>query len=189
VERHLGVIEKEIANLNELLSDLLTIGRIDVGKITFSPQWTDVLRLAQEVIHTHFAEHQTQDNRTVRLRIDGNAFPVYLDNRLLTHILVNLLSNAFKFSRKDPTLQVTFGEQHLLLTITDEGIGIPADDLSHLFETFFRARNAISIPGSGLGLIIARQFTELHGGSIQVESEENRGTTFTVTLPLSPQPD
>lgn len=184
VERHLGVIENEITNLSELLSDILMIGRIDAGKIAFNAQWTDVIALTQDVIATHF--HKSEHTRTIHLQIEGEPRPIYLDDRLIAHVLVNLLSNAFKFSQKDPRLQITFQDESLHLAVIDEGIGIPTDDLPHLFESFFRARNAINIPGSGLGLIIARQFTELHGGTIQVQSEEMRGTTFTVTLPIAP---
>lgn len=182
VKRHLNIIEKEINNFSELLSDILTIGRIDAGKINFSPRQTDIEALVRDVIATHFTN--PHDSRMIDLQVEGLPQPVYIDDKLMTHVLVNMLSNAFKFSRSNPELRITFRERRFCLTITDEGIGIPADDLPHLFETFFRARNAISVPGSGLGLMITRQFIELHGGTIRVCSEENQGTTFTITLPV-----
>ncbi|MFD2570179.1 PAS domain S-box protein [Spirosoma soli] len=182
VERHLGVIQKEIANFSDLLSDILTIGKIEAGKIAFNPRLTDILALAKDVIATHF--HQWNDKRTLQLHVDGTPHLVYLDDKLMTHVLVNLLSNAFKFSKQDPELHIRFCEHQVSLLVVDRGIGIPAEDLPHLFETFYRARNAISIPGSGLGLVITRQFVELQGGTITVQSQENQGTTFTIKFPL-----
>lgn len=102
---------------------------------------------------------------------------------------MNLLSNAFKFSRTNPDLHITFDNSVLTLAVTDEGVGIPAPDMPHLFETVFRAGNVSTIQGTGLGLFIARQSVLLHGGSIDVTSQENRGTTFTITLPTDPAPE
>lgn len=102
---------------------------------------------------------------------------------MISQALVNLLSNAFKFSTTNPVLHVDFGEAFLVLSVIDHGIGIPAKDVPHLFETFFRAGNAIDIQGTGLGLFITKQSVELHGGTIGVQSQENMGTTFTITLP------
>ncbi|MFD2570523.1 PAS domain S-box protein [Spirosoma soli] len=182
IERHLDIIEKEITDFSELLTATLTFGKIDAGRITFVPVWIDLIDLVADAISTHFTGRQ--DGRTVRLSINGTPRPVYVDSTLITHVLVNLLSNAFKFSDEDTQLDITFDEHELLLVITDKGIGIPAHDLPHLFETFFRASNASNVQGSGLGLVIARQFVDLHGGSLEVLSEENKGTSCLVRLPM-----
>jgi signal transduction histidine kinase len=99
-------------------------------------------------------------------------------------VVVNLLSNAFKFSCQDPTLSICFTESTLVLQVIDKGIGIPAVELVTLFQAFFRASNTSGIPGTGLGLVIARQFVELHGGQLSIESEERRGTTCCVRIPI-----
>ncbi|MBC8151928.1 MAG: PAS domain S-box protein [Bacteroidetes bacterium] len=181
VQRHLGVIEKEISNFSGLLADILTFGRIEAGKVPFSPQDLDILALATSVITTHFSGRV--DGRTVQVSVAGTPRPIYADEKLISHSLVNLLSNAFKFSADNPGLHIAFTDTELSILISDNGIGIPADELVHLFETFFRARNAVNIQGSGLGMVITRQFIEQHGGRFEVQSEENKGTVCTLTLP------
>lgn len=186
IQRHLLVIEKEIANFSGLLADMLTFGKIEAGKIPFTPQWVDMLALAETVITTHFSERT--DHRTVELTVAGTPRPIFADPTLMSHALVNLLSNAFKFSSENTGLHLSFSESKFILTVSDTGIGIPADDMTHLFETFFRAQNAINIQGSGMGLVITRQFIERHGGQLTLESQENKGTTCTIVLPEQEQP-
>lgn len=181
IRRHLEVIEKQVGNFDSLLSDVLSVGKIEAGRISYHPQAVDIVALASEVINTHYSERQ--DGRSVPLLVTGEPRPVVLDAQLITHILVNLLSNAFKFSTQNPTLHIAFDEHQLELKVTDTGIGIPAADQAQLFESFFRASNAINVPGSGLGLVITRQFVELHGGLLDIQSEEHVGTTCTLTLP------
>ncbi len=181
IQRHLGIIEKQVANFGSLLSDVLAVGKIEAGRVSYHPQAVDIVILASEVISTHYSERQ--DGRSVPLLVTGQPRPVVLDAQLITHILVNLLSNAFKFSTQNPSLHIAFDEHQLVLKITDKGIGIPAADLSQLFESFFRASNAVNVPGSGLGLVITRQFVERHGGLLDIQSEEHVGTTCTLTLP------
>ncbi|GAA4401744.1 hypothetical protein GCM10023187_16220 [Nibrella viscosa] len=181
INRHLGIIEREITNFSELMADILTIGKIDAGKISCSLRPVDVQALVKEVVATHFGERN--DNRNVEIGVSGIPQAVCLDTKLITHVLINLLANAFKFSQNNPELHLTFGRE-LSVAVIDRGIGIPAEDMPHLFETFFRAGNVVNIQGSGLGLIIVRQFIELHGGSLHIDSVEGRGTTVTFTLPI-----
>jgi signal transduction histidine kinase len=108
-----------------------------------------------------------------------------MDAKLLRHILGNLLSNAIKYSVADKKVYFSIkgSPEHLTFTVQDQGIGIPQAEQAHLFETFHRAQNAKNIPGTGLGLAIVKQSVDLHGGTISFESEEGKGTTFTVCLP------
>lgn len=182
VHNHLNVIQKEIEKFSNLLTDMLTIGRIEAGKITFLARPSDVISLCRSLIATHFSKRA--DNRTVQLRIEGTPHPVFIDDKLMGHVLVNLLSNAFKFSiDTSPRLRIVFRKNSLLLQVIDTGIGIPAGELSALFQAFFRASNTAGIPGTGLGLVIARQFIELHQGHLDVQSVEKKGTTFSIHLP------
>lgn len=186
IEHHLAVIQTEITKFSTLLTDLLTIGKIDAGKLTFSPQWTDLVALSKGVIKLHFKGHLF-DARSVDLCVEGTPRPVYVDATLLSHVLVNLLTNAFKYSSDGwPCLRLVFNDTGLVLTVSDTGIGIPAGDLPNLFKAFFRASNTVGIQGTGLGLVIARQFVKLHRGQLEVESQENNGTTFTIRLPSEP---
>ncbi|MFD1139500.1 PAS domain S-box protein [Larkinella insperata] len=182
IEDKLGVIHQQIQNVNSLLSDLLSIGKIEAGKIAFIPRYVDVLALCKQVVSNYFS-HQP-DGRFVQVSVEGPPHHALLDEKLIRHILTNLLSNAFKFSKENPLLVIRFEPNVLVIQVIDKGIGIPAGDLPGLFQTFFRARNTEAIQGTGLGLVIARQFVELHGGTLNVESEESKGTTFTIQLPI-----
>ncbi len=104
----------------------------------------------------------------------------------LTDLLPNLLSNALKYSAQGKTVTMTLSadEGHVRLMVRDEGIGIPADEMKHLFQPFHRARNVGTIAGTGLGLSIARQAVGLHGGTITAESQLGKGTTVWVNLPM-----
>ncbi|GAB2551805.1 hypothetical protein GCM10027085_49050 [Spirosoma aerophilum] len=183
VQKHLGVIEAEIDQFNNLLQDMLMLSTIESGKVRCHRQWADLVALCQQVLTTYFSS--PTDPRRAELQIQGTPVPAYLDPRLMGHVLINLLSNAFKFSSAAaPRVAVVFQPGQVVLSVIDSGIGIPARELSNLFESFFRASNADGIPGTGLGLVIARQFVELQGGQLSVESQEKKGTTFRLWLPI-----
>ncbi|MVM41671.1 PAS domain S-box protein [Spirosoma sp. HMF3257] len=184
IQQYLGLIREQIQTINGLLSDLLSIGKIEAGKIAFQPDWGDVLILCQQIVDSHFSHEP--DGRTVRISVEERPYRTYFDKKLISQVLANLLSNAFKFSKNDPQLNIRFQESELVIQVIDTGIGIPESDLPSLFQTFFRARNTATISGTGLGLVIARQYVELHGGKLTVQSEENKGTTFTIVLPNEP---
>jgi signal transduction histidine kinase len=110
-----------------------------------------------------------------------------MDEKLLEHILSNLLSNAIKYSPTGSTVRfsLTLKDGLAVFTIQDQGIGIPPEDLPHLFESFHRATNVGNIQGTGLGLAIVKKCVDTHNGEIAVKSEVGVGTIFSVTLPLN----
>jgi signal transduction histidine kinase len=110
------------------------------------------------------------------------------DEKLLRHVFVNLLSNAIKYSPAGGVVRfdVRRDGDATVFRVSDQGIGIPADEIPHLFASFHRASNVGEIPGTGLGLAIVKNAVETHGGSVAVESEPGQGSTFTVRLPISP---
>ncbi|OIN60718.1 PAS domain-containing protein [Arsenicibacter rosenii] len=182
IYRQLRIMQDEIKSFSELLSDILTVGRIDAGKVTMHLADADMVNVVNGVISTHFARRN--DNREVSLFVKGTPYTIPVDENLMTHVLVNLLSNAFKFSAENPELTLDFSSaSQLVITVQDRGIGIPAAELPSLFQAFFRASNTAAIQGTGLGLVIARQFVELHQGVLTVDSIEKQGTTFTIRLP------
>ncbi|RYZ31587.1 MAG: PAS domain S-box protein [Sphingobacteriales bacterium] len=184
IGKYAGVIAKQIEHINELMTDLLTMGTVEAGKIAFHPRWTDVVMVCQHVIDRYFSNRV--DGRAVDFSLEGEPSSTFLDEKLMSHVLVNLLSNAFKFAPSSPQLVLRFTPETVMIQVIDTGIGIPASDLSFLFQPFFRAGNTTSIQGTGLGLVIARQFVELHGGTLSVQSDEGLGTTFTIVLPNGP---
>ena len=109
-----------------------------------------------------------------------------MDRKLIWRVMTNLVSNALKYSPDDKPVSVTLsvGNPSVEICVRDEGIGIPVSQQEKLFEPFFRAENARDIQGTGLGLTIVKQAIELHGGTIRVESAEDKGTCFTIELPL-----
>ncbi|MCA9906579.1 MAG: sensor histidine kinase, partial [Anaerolineae bacterium] len=111
---------------------------------------------------------------------------VLLDKKLLRLIVRNLISNALKYSppKQPVTVALATADSTFQMHVTDQGIGIPEKDRKRLFDAFYRAANVGDVPGSGLGLMIVKQALDLHGGKISFISHSERGTTFTVSLPL-----
>lgn len=181
IEHHFSVINNKIIFFTNLLTDILTLQQIEIGKMSFFPKPTDVVILAIDVINEFFADRP--DGRTAELRMEGLPHPVNMDEKLMTRVLINLLSNAFKFSKTNPTLRLIFQEHGIKIAIIDRGMGIPSEDIPRLFTTFFRAGNVNGISGTGLGLQISKQLVELHGGAIEVDSRINEGTVMTVVIP------
>ncbi len=163
VIKHLTIIEHQISKFTDLLSDVLTLGQLESGKLAFNPIPIDAEAFVRTLISTTFV-HQL-DDRMILITVQGIARPVLVDEKLLSHALLNLVSNAFKYSTTNPTLELSFEPARIVFAVADKGIGIPADDLPYLFTSFFRAKNSRTIQGTGLGLYIARQFIELHGGA------------------------
>lgn len=181
IKHHFSVINNKIMYFTDLLTDILTLQQIEIGKISFFPKPTDLVILVIDVMNEFFADRP--DGRIAELRMEGPPRPVSIDEKLMTRILINLLSNAFKFSKTNPTLRLVFQAQQVKIEIIDRGIGIPTEDIPRLFSTFFRAGNVEGIGGTGLGLQISKQLVELHGGFIEVASHVNEGTTMTVVVP------
>lgn len=191
-EIYLDRIQGSVKRMNELLSDVLTVGETESGKLQFSPQPLDIIRFCKDLVD----EFHLSDRRNHQINFSfcqtserDRPFLPLLDERLLRHILTNLLSNAVKYSPSgDPVeFKLALSDRTAIFRIQDHGIGIPKSDQANLFQSFHRASNVKAIPGTGLGLSIVKQCVDLHGGSIGVDSEENRGTLFTVTLPLNRQ--
>ncbi|NER39093.1 MAG: response regulator [Oscillatoria sp. SIO1A7] len=187
-------IQVASVNMNELLEDVLFVGRSDANKIPFNPKEIDLYQFCRQLVQEfqettkgqnpiHFGEHFGTGEAC-----QGGAHPpvACMDEKLLRKILGNLLSNAIKYSPKNGEIHfhLTWGDKKVVFQIQDSGIGIPKDELPHLFESFHRSKNVGTIPGSGLGLAIVKRSVQLHGGQISVQTEVGKGTMFTVTLPL-----
>lgn len=177
-----GQIHESALRLDRLVDDLLSVSRIESGSLRVRSEPIDLAALVQEVAGNFESE------RTVRLELDG-VEEVFGDRDMVHQILTNLVSNAVKYSPDEApvTVAATRGEKAASVSVIDAGIGMSPQEVSRLFEKFFRAdrpevRNA---RGTGLGLYITRGLVELQGGKIDVESTPGEGTTFTFTLPLA----
>jgi PAS domain S-box-containing protein len=182
--RHLGRIQQSVKYLNDILEEFLSVGRLEEGKLEARPARLDLPTL----LHDTVADVQglRQAGQTVELATDCPD-PVWLDPSLLRKILVNLLSNALKYSGENTAvaLRATCQADQLTLVVQDQGVGISPEDQTHLFERFFRAHNAAHVPGTGLGLYIVARYVALLGGTIALASELGQGTTVTVTIPYA----
>lgn len=180
--KHVQRIKNSINHLNDILNDLLSVSKLEEGKMSQHPEATSVCTFIDEVL-TELKPLAGADVKIVsQCNCQGQ---VYIDPKLLKHILFNLVSNAIKYSPPGKTVSVisAFEQQELVIEIADQGIGIPEEDQKHLFTRFFRGRNASHIPGTGLGLNIVARHVELMQGTVTFTSEENKGTTFTLRFP------
>ena len=170
--------------MTRLLNDVLLVGKAEAGKLEYNPTLVDLVRFCDDLV----GEIQlTTGNHKIAFCNQGQCSNVYMDEKLLRHILSNLLSNAIKYSPQGGTVHFDLVCDRVAATfkVRDEGIGIPEADQANLFDSFYRASNVGTISGTGLGLAIVKKSVDSHGGTIAVNSEVGVGTTFIVTIPLT----
>ena len=185
-ESFLKVVLSETDRMTRIVQDLLTLSRFDVGKLEMSMTefpFAEALRGSCRAM----VLSATESGHTLTLEGDEDLPAVKGDRQRLEQVLVNILSNAVKYTPAGGTIRVEARAENgtVITRVTDNGIGIPAEDLPHIFERFYRVDKARSRAsgGTGLGLSIASEIIHLHGGSIEAASEVGKGTVFTVTLP------
>jgi len=181
--KHLSRVTMNVKNMIDLLNDFLSIGKLEEGKTVLTTAETDVVKIANNVIDN--LNGMLKEGQKVLLETSGNPENIETDGRLLQNVLNNLLSNAIKYSPAGSLIIVglSFNDNNFILTVKDNGIGIPEEDQKFLFERFHRASNATHVPGTGLGLNIVKRYIDLLKGSISISSKPNSGTTFEVQLP------
>jgi signal transduction histidine kinase len=182
-EKHIVRIRSAVNNLTSILNDFLSLSKLEEGKVLSQPV---------EFIFNDFCNDLLEDilpilkpGQKVISPKDNLQTVLFLDHKLLKNILLNLFSNAIKYSEQDKSIYFDFSmdEKWLYFTIRDEGIGIPSEEQEHLFTRFFRAHNVENIQGTGLGLTIVKRYLELMDGSIHFESQLGIGTFFKISLP------
>ncbi|MBD1909217.1 MULTISPECIES: ATP-binding protein [unclassified Leptolyngbya] len=179
----LYMIQESLRTMDQLLNDLLAIGRAEGGNLKFEPAPLDLeqfcLSLVEEI------QFSVNPHHRIRFNCHGDCENTYLDQKLLRHILTNLILNAVKYSPQGGTVyfDLSCAPEEVTLQVRDTGIGIPLDAQQRLFEPFQRANNVGDIPGTGLGLTIVKRCLDLHSGQIAVESEVGIGTTIIIKLP------
>lgn len=185
-QKHVNRIKSSVSNMTMILNDFLSADKLEEGKVHSSvseflfPEMVDeiisdvngMLKDKQKIVHTHSGKDI-----------------ICSDKQLIRNILLNLISNAIKFSAEGKTITVhsSVDDQCIKLDVIDQGIGIPKDEQDSLFGRFYRAKNATNIQGTGLGLNIIGKYLELLNGEISFRSELNEGTTFSVKIPNSNQ--
>jgi len=180
-EKHILKVKNAVSGLTEILNDFLSLGKLEEGKMAAKPALHDIYLLIREVV--------SDINSIVRsdqtISYSQGSFVMMVDRQLLRNVMFNLLSNAIKFSPEGAVIDVTItvNESEVVIAVKDQGIGISEADMRNLFGRFFRAANAVAIPGTGLGLNIVTKYLELMQGTITCKSELNVGSTFYINLP------
>jgi len=182
--RHINRIKDSVKHLNDLLEDFLSLGKLDEGKIgavftsfnlpeTIAETAEDIkgiLKGGQIIDHQHQGECM-----------------VVADRKMIKNIMINLISNAVKFSEINAVISIrsNIAEGVARISVQDHGIGISEEDQEHLFSSFFRGKNATNIQGTGLGLHIVKRYLDLMGGSVALKSKLEEGTTVSLTIPVN----
>jgi signal transduction histidine kinase len=186
-QKQVEFIRTSTRELTEMVNDLLDLAKVEAGRITISPEWFEMVDLFaalrgmfKPIVHS----------TTVSLVFDEpeDEIKLYTDDKKLSQILRNFISNALKFTPAGE-VRVTarlVGDDQVEFAVTDTGIGIAAEHVPNLFADFVQINSRLQkrLRGSGLGLSLARKFAELLGGSVAVESELGKGSRFSVTLPM-----
>ena len=183
-DKHLKTIIGEVRHLNGILTDFLSIERLEKGKEVYKFTDFSLSKVINEVIYNANMLLKSGQHINYPQNVDG--ISIRQDQKIVTLVLTNLLSNAVKYSPEDTTidLRVVLGEDKIVFHVADEGIGIPEKDQKHIFERYFRAENTLLNQGTGIGLNIIKGHLENLDGSIRFKSRENSGSTFTVELPV-----
>jgi PAS domain S-box-containing protein len=183
-EEILDGISAGVQRMSRMMDRVLLLGQADAGMLEFQPQRIRLAPLCRQFVEEARAQ-QPNGRSDVKLSIDDAAGEGSYDEKLLRHIFSNLLSNALKYSPGggEVHFKVRREEDGTVFEVADQGIGIPPDEVGHLFESFHRASNVGAIQGTGLGLAIVKNAVDMHGGRIEVRSKLGEGTTFRVSLP------
>ncbi|MBN3938828.1 hybrid sensor histidine kinase/response regulator [Nostoc sp. NMS9] len=177
-------IQNAINQMLNLLDEILFLSKTEAAKLEYKPTLLNLENFCSEL--TDILQLNAGSKHSIIFTFQGESAQAQMDEDLLNCILTNLISNAIKYSPENDTIWFDLiCKDHLaIFQIRDRGMGIPLKDQTHLFQTFYRASNVGVIQGTGLGLTIVKKCVELHGGHIQLESEQGVGTTVIVTLPL-----
>ena len=180
--KHIERIVHSVNNLTSILNEFLNVGKLEEGKLMVNPQEIDLESHIKEMMNDCASLLKAGQEIDY---IHNGPTNFFTDITLIRHIILNLLTNAIKFSPSDKKVHLwtKIENDRLYVTVRDEGMGIPEEDKKHLFERFFRGSNAMTVQGTGLGLHIVGRYTEMLGGEINCTSQLGKGTSFNLEIP------
>jgi PAS domain S-box-containing protein len=180
-QKHVQRVKSAVTNMTLILNDFLSAEKLEEGKVFVKKEEADLQQIVNEVLTE--INGILKPGQKIDYNHEGNAHAI-LDKQMLRNILLNLVSNAIKFSPENKNIEVytTVTPKEISIKVADHGIGIPKEEQARLFERFFRAKNVTNIQGTGLGLNIVVKYLEAMNGRIEFVSELDKGTTFTVTI-------
>jgi len=180
--KHIDRIKDSVKHLNDILEDFLSLGKLDEGRISTDPHEFNLPEMITETL----AEVKVvlKPGQKFNFKYEGEE-RIIADKKLLRNILINLISNAAKFSEEDSPITVSAKNDNEInsITVTDKGLGISQKDQEHLFTMFYRASNVTNIQGTGLGLHIVKRYLDLINGTVHLQSTLGKGTSITITFP------
>ncbi len=182
-KKHIGRIKNNVNELTGILNDFLLLGKLEEGKVVSYPENIPLKQFMKDVINEMILVLRKGEEIIYDSSEEDEI--VFLDRQLFKNILVNLISNAIKYSEDGRKIFIKLQKEQEMfeIGIKDQGMGIPKADQAHLFERFFRAHNVTHIQGTGLGLNLVKKYIDLMNGKISYQSEEGKGSTFVVKLP------
>lgn len=180
--KHFNRIKSSVRNLTEILSDFLSLEKIEKGKMEIMNSSFSLPDLMEKIVDE--TKGSLKEGQTISFTHSGNV-GIYQDKKIVHNSLLNLISNASKYSSEGKPIEVisTIKEGNVIILVKDYGIGIPEKDQKNMFTLFFRAGNSGTIQGTGLGLNIVKKYMELIGGTVRFTSQENKETVFTIAFP------
>ena len=183
-DKHILRIKNSVNNLNDILEDFLSLGKLNEGRIDKRIEQVNLKEVLADTIDEMKAI--TKQGQQILLDCNGDCF-AFTDRKLFRNILINLISNAIKFSEEGKTISIAgkLSGDKAIIAVSDQGIGISDEDQEHLFSSFFRGANATNIQGTGLGLHIVKRYVDLLGGELALQSELNKGTTINFIIPIN----
>ncbi len=184
IDKHTLRVKTSVNHLTGILNDFLSLGKLEEGAIDVMEEIVDLTELFNDIIEE--LEQSLKLGQIIKFEMKCDQQQIAADARIIRNVLFNLLSNASKYSEPGKTIYLTCRNENsrLLIQIRDEGIGIPKAEHKHIFDRFFRASNVTHTQGTGLGLHIVRRYVGLLNGTINFESDHDKGSTFTISLPL-----
>jgi signal transduction histidine kinase len=186
IRSRLGIVHRNSLRLMKLVNSLLEFSRIEAGRVQAAYEPTDLAALTRDLVST-FASAFQLAGLELDQQLEPLSEPVYVDRDMWERVVLNLLSNAFKYTlRGKIEVQLSQTESHAVVSVRDTGIGIPKEAIAKLFDRFYRVEGAQgrTHEGTGIGLALVHELVKLHSGSVSVDSEVGQGTTFTIRLPL-----
>ncbi|MDX2137091.1 MAG: PAS domain S-box protein [Chloroflexota bacterium] len=183
IDLRLNRIRNQVSHMKSIMEDILELARIQANQVQYQPRKEDLGALCIEIIEGF--DHLEAYAGRILYQGPERSLMAEFDPHWMHHLISNIVHNALKYSPDKQAVYVTLSQQdhQILLHVKDQGIGIPSEDLQHIFEPFYRAGNTGAVSGTGLGLSIAKQAVDAHGGTIHIESTPGAGTSVTVTLP------
>lgn len=182
-EKHIKTIIDKVHFLNNILNDFLSFEKLETGKVNYRFHDFKLSKVVNEAVYD--ANMLLKEGQQIKYPENIDEISLFQDEKIIQLILFNLLHNAIKYSPERSIIEIYIKQdkKNTTLTLKDHGIGIPKKDQKHIFERYFRAENVVNTQGTGIGLNIIKSHLENFGGTINFESEENKGTTFIITIP------